>query len=25
MKRQLKSVFEDFAKPELEEKTNLEK
>jgi len=25
MKRQLKSVFEDFAKPEMEEKTNLEK
>ncbi len=25
MKRQLKSIFEDFAKPELEEKTNLEK
>ncbi len=25
MKRQLKSVFEDFAKPELEEKTNPEK
>lgn len=25
MKRQLKSVFEDFAEPELEEKTNLEK
>jgi segregation and condensation protein B len=25
MKRQLKSVFEDFAKPELYEKTNLEK
>jgi len=24
MKRQLKSIFEDFAKPELEEKTNLE-
>lgn len=24
MKRQLKSVFEDFAKPELEDKTNLE-
>jgi len=25
MKRQLKSIFEDFAKPELEEETNLEK
>jgi segregation and condensation protein B len=25
MKRQLKSVFEDFAKPEMEEKTNLAK
>lgn len=25
MKRQLKSIFEDFARPELEEKTNLEK
>ena len=25
MKRQLKGIFEDFAKPELEEKTNLEK
>jgi segregation and condensation protein B len=25
MKRQLKTIFEDFAKPELEEETNLEK
>lgn len=25
MKRQLKSIFEDFAKPELEEETNVEK